>query len=157
MNELIESKKKSEILAEEISKRKYGEVITHNEIEEIIQETYGTNKYKSEISRAKKIALTFFNRCIENIRGDGYRIVKPDDFTSHSLKHYKRGFNELQKGKTILDNAPTKDMTQEGLTTFRRVYDRSVLLVSSMEGAKAELISLNRDKSPFSPDNINRR
>ena len=63
----------------------------------------------------------------------------------------------MATSKTILDNAPTKDMTQEGLTTFRRVYDRSVLLVSSMEGAKAELISLNRDKSPFSPDNINRR
>lgn len=157
MNELIESRKKSEILAEEISMREYGEAITHEEISKLIDEEYGTYKYNSEISRAKKIALKKYNRCIESVRGDGYRVVKPDDFTSHSLKHYKRGFNELQKGKDVLDNAPTGDMTPDGLTTFRRVYDRSVLLISSMQGAKAELVSLTREKSPFSPDRINRQ
>lgn len=157
MNELIETKKKSEILAEEIFNRGYGNVITHKEIENIIQEEYGSKKYNSEIARTKKIALKKYNRCIESIRGDGYRIISPDDFTTHSLKHYKRGFKELQKGKDVLDYAPTKDMSQEGLITYRRVNDRSVLLVAAMEGAKAELKSLNRAKSLLDPDNINRK
>lgn len=144
MNELIGNKKKSEILAEYISGLGYGAVLHHSDIENIIMERYGTSKYKSEISRAKKILLKEYNRQIDSIRGDGYRVIKPDDFVPQALGFYRRGFNEMQKGVDTLENAPIKDMTEEGRSIHTRVYDRSVILLASMKGASAELKALTR-------------
>ena len=152
MNELINTKKKSEILAETIANMNYGEILTHKQIEEILQEKHKTPKYNSEVARAKKIALKNYNKCIENIRGDGYRILYPDNYTTHSLNHYKRGFKELQKGKDVLDYAPINDMSEEGQARYKRVYDRSVILLASMKGAQVELKTLDRPKNPLSPE-----
>lgn len=157
MNELIENKKKSEILAEKISSMDYGTVLLHSEIESIIHEQHGTTKYASEISKTKKIILKKYNRVIEPVIGDGYRIIEPDCFVEHSLKHYKKGFNELQKGVDTLSNAPVKNMTTEGRQVFRRVYDRSVILAASMQGVKAEIKTLAKRQSPFDPEYIGRR
>lgn len=142
MNELIKDKKKSEILAEEISKMKYGDVILHSDIANIIGEEYKTAKYSQTISKAKKILQRKYGRHIESIRGDGYRVVKPGDYVNHSLKHYKRGFKEMQKGVDVLQTAPTKDMNAEELATYRRVNDRAVLLHASIKGVAVELKTL---------------
>lgn len=155
MNEVLDNKKKSEILAEEISKLNYEDIILHSQIAEIIQEDYGSNKYRSEIDRTKKILLKKYNKILKSIKGDGYRVVKPDDFVGESLGHYKRGFNEMQKGQDILTNAPVKDMTDEGRTIFRRVYDRAVILNASMQGAVVELKTLGtKKKHPMAVENV---
>lgn len=146
MNEIIKNKKKSEILAETISKLNYGDVLKHSTIANIIQEDYPSQKYTSTIAKAKKILLNKYNRCIESIVGDGYRVVKPDDYVNHSLKHYKRGFNEMSKGAATLQHAPVQDMTTEGRTIFRRVYDRAVILNASLKGASVELKTLSSKK-----------
>ena len=54
MNEIIENRKKSEILAERINELNYGDVITHQQIASIIEEDYPSNKYASTIAKAKK-------------------------------------------------------------------------------------------------------
>ena len=156
MNELIENRKKSEILAEYISGLNYGDVLLHPTIEKIISEKYGTSKYNSEITRAKKIILKKYNKMIDSVRGDGYRVIKPDDFVVHSIKFYKRGFNEMQKGMDTLENAPIKNMSEDGKETYKRVYDRSVILLASMQGAKAELKALSR-RNPLAPELVAQR
>ena len=97
MNEIIDNRKKSEILAEKINELNYGDVISHEQIASLIEEDYPSNKYTSTIAKAKKMLLKKYSKTIENIVGDGYRLVNPDDFVQQSLKHYKRGFNEMQK------------------------------------------------------------
>lgn len=118
MNEIIENRKKSEILAERINELNYGDVITHQQIASIIEEDYPSNKYTSTISKAKKILLKKYNKTIENIVGDGYRIVSPGDFVQQSLKHYKRGFSQMQKGYDTLTYAPIKDMSKEEIDVY---------------------------------------
>lgn len=86
MNEVIENKKKSEILAERLNEMNYGDFISHEQIATLIEEPYGTNKYGSTIAKAKKLLLKKYNKAIENIPGDGYRITSPDDFVNQSLK-----------------------------------------------------------------------
>ncbi len=156
MNEIIENKKKSEILAEKLSEMNYGDIITHQQIAILIEEDYPSNKYTSTIAKARKILLKKYNKTIENIPGDGYRVVNPDDFVDQSLKHYKRGFNEMQKGFDTLEYAPTKDMTPEGLNTYRRVHDRAITLTAAMKGASVELKTLGKKNHPFAVENINR-
>lgn len=154
MNEIIENRKKSEILAEKINELKYGEVISHEQIASLIEEDYPSNKYTSTIAKAKKILLKKHNKTIENIVGDGYRVVNPDDFVNQSLKHYKRGFNEMGKGYEVLEYAPTKDMTKEGRDTYRRVHDRAITLAAAMKGAAIELKTLGEKKHPMALENM---
>lgn len=152
LNELINNKKKSEILATEISKLNYGDTILHTQIAKIIEVEYPSNKYTTTIRKARRILLKK-GIVLENIVGDGYRLVQPDDFVDQSLRHYKRGFNEMQKGYDTLNAAPTDKMTQEGLNRFRRVYDRSVSLQASMKGVSVELKELSgKKKHPFAID-----
>lgn len=157
MNEVIENKKKSEILAEKINALKYGEIISHKTISLIIEEKYPSNKYTSTIAKARKILLKKYNKTIENIVGDGYRVVSPDDFVNQSLKHYKRGFNEMQKGYDTLEYAPTKDMTKEGRDTYRRVHDRAITLAAAMKGASVELRTLGQKKHPMAVENMRKQ
>lgn len=154
MNEVIENKKKSEILAERLNEMNYGDFISHEQIATLIEEPYGTNKYGSTIAKAKKLLLKKYNKAIENIPGDGYRITSPDDFVQQSLKHYKRGFNEMQKGYDTLEYAPTKDMTKEGRDIYRRVHDRAITLAAAMKGASVELRTLGQKKHPMALENM---
>lgn len=153
MNDVLNNKKKSEVLAEKIKEMKYGDIIYHSEIEQIIEEKHGSNKYGYTIKKAKGV-LEKDGIFLESISGDGYRIVEPDDSIQHSLKHYKRGFNAMQKGFNTLKNAPVKDMTPEGRDIHRRVYDRSVILAASMKGASVELKTLGEKNHPMGLNNI---
>lgn len=148
MNEIKENKKKSEVLAEKIKELNYGDIITHKQIAEAIDVEYPSPKYGATIAKAKKILGTI-GIYLENIVGDGYRIVEPDNVVNYSLKHYKRGFNEMKKGFDTLENAPTKNMSQEGLETYRRVHDRALILNASMKGASVELKTLGKKTHPF--------
>lgn len=149
MNSIIKNKKKSEVLVEAISALQYGDIIKHDAIAELIETPYKSAKYNSIITQAKKKLLKEHGIVIENIRGDGYRLINPDDFTQASLRHYKRGFREMQKGSDTLEYAPVKNMTQEGRDTYRRVYDRSVTLQAALNGAKVELKTLGEKRHPF--------
>lgn len=154
MNEIIKNKKKCEILAEKINSLNYGDVLTHKQISALIEEDYPSGRYSSTIAKARKIMLKKYNRTIECIVGDGYRVVNPDNFVQQSLKHYKRGFNEMQKGYDTLEYAPTKDMTQEGRDTYRRIHDRAITLAAAMKGVSVELKTLGQKKHPMAPENI---
>lgn len=149
MNDLIQNKKKSEVLIEAIMSLNYGDVITHKVISDIIEEPYPSVKYNSVVQKVRKSLLKDYSRCIEAIFGEGYRVVQPDDFVNQSLKHYKRGFKEIQKGSDTLTYAPVSDMTEEGKTVYRRVHDRTVILNASLQGAKVELKKLSERKHPF--------
>lgn len=155
MKEILNNKRKSEILAEKIQTLHYGDIITHAQIANSIEEFYPSNKYTTIIAKTRKI-LQKNGIFLENIIGDGYRIVEPDNVVNQSLKHYKRGFNEMQKGYDTLAYAPTKDMTPEGRNTYRRVHDRAITLTAAMKGASVELKTLGEKKHPMNVDNMNR-
>lgn len=157
MNEVIENKKKCEILAERINSLSYGDIISHKQIATLIKEEYPSARYFSTIQKTKKILLKDFNKIIENISGDGYRVVSPDDFVEKSLKCYKRGFNSMKKGSDILVNSPTKDMTPEGREAHRRVTDRVIVLNASIMGATVELKELSKKSHPMDVARVGRR
>lgn len=153
MNEVINNKKKSEILSEEIKKLNYGDVIKHSSISMIIEEEYPSNRYRKTIAQTRKILLNH-GICLESINGDGYRLVEPDNFVNHSLKYYKRGFNAMQKGYDTLANAPTAKMSPEGREIYRRVNDRALVLTAAMKGASVELKTLGQKRHPMQLENI---
>jgi len=144
-------KKKSEILAEEISKLPYGEIIYHSKISDILSEAYGSQSYRQNVQAAKKILLREYGVLLESIRKCGYRIVEPGNYVGQSLKHYKRGFNEIKKGSDVLSHAPVDRMTPDERDEYRRVNDRAVILQAAMTGGVVELKTLARKRTPFVP------
>lgn len=141
MNEMIKNRRPSEILCEKILELNYGELITHDEISSIINEIYGSPRYNTVVQETKRHLLKS-QRAIESIRGQGYRVVMPDDFVDLSLGHYKRGFKEMQKGSDTLRFAPAKDMSIEGRNIYHRVQDRANALQAVLNGASVELKTL---------------
>ena len=148
MNKLVNNKKKSEILCEHILGLNYGEVLLHQDIEQIIGENHTSNTYKTIISQTKNLLLKN-RRAIESIKGQGYRVVEPDRFVDLSLNHYQRGFKEFKKGTNTLNSAPVKDMSNEGQIIYQRVSDRAAILQASMNGVSVELKTLATKEHPF--------
>jgi DNA-binding winged helix-turn-helix (wHTH) protein len=135
------SKKKDNFL-KAIIHMNFGEIFLHKDIETLIGEKYQTQEYFAIINSAKK-QLTKYGKVIESVRGQGYRVIEPDEYTDISLQHYKRASKEIKKGYNILENAPTKDMSKEGLQRFRHIADRSRVLNAMAAGTMKELKILN--------------
>lgn len=154
MDQIIQNKKRYEVLAEEIAQRSYGDIVSHSEIAQIIKEAHGTQKYNTVVQQMRKMLLDTYGMVLESMRGVGYRIVSPDDYVQHSLRHYKRGFHEFQKGADTLDCAPVNDMSDEGRVLYQRVNDRAALLHASIKGALVELRTLGEKKHPFAQQHL---
>ena len=92
MNEIIENRKKSEILAERLNELNYGDFISHEQIASIIEEDYPSNKYSTTIAKTKKILLKKYNKTIENISGDGYRLTNP---VSYPVQAHMQAYHSL--------------------------------------------------------------
>ena len=156
MNELVKNKKKWELLFDAISQLDYGIIISHKNISKILHEAYGSQKYNSYVQRAKKELLKV-GKDIESVRGQGYRVLEPDQYIDKAVQAHKQGFDKLKKGNEIIQFAPQKDMSDEGRRVYRDVSDRARILYASMAGACTELKMLAKKKSPFEIENVSRR
>lgn len=156
MNELVQNKKKWELLFEAISQLDYGMVIPHENISKILHESYGSQKYNSYVQRAKKELLKI-GKDIESVRGQGYRVLEPDQYIDKAVQAHKQGFDKLKKGNDIIQFAPQKDMSAEGRQVYRDVSDRARILYASMAGACTELKMLAKKKSPLEIANVSRK
>ena len=145
-----ENKVRAEVLENFIAKHNYGDIIFHSEIEQVIDSTRNSNRYTSTIAKTRELLLNNHQMAIENVPGQGYRLVNPDDFTNYSLGFYKRGINTMKKGQNYLNNAPVHNMSKEALETYRRVNDRAIRLNAAMSGVAVELKTLARKPHPFS-------
>lgn len=148
--EVVESKKKYELLAEEIMKLNYGAVITHDEISAVIQEEYGSQEYRNEVGYAIKYLWKKYNRRMKSVRKVGYRVLTPDEYNNETLNLYFKGMKSIKQGTDVLDYAPTKDMTNEGREAYRRIKDKAVSFNASVQGSFVELKLLGKKDHPFS-------
>lgn len=131
----------------------YGSIMPHYEIEQIIEEKQKSDQYKSVIASAKKELLAL-GKMIENIHNVGYRVTNPDDYTAQSIKYATAGARAISKGAKILDKAPLKDMSQEGVQEYNAVADRMKMLNAFVSGSKVELRMLaSKRKHPLLNEN----
>lgn len=155
MNQLVENKKKWELLYDRIKTMEYGDIISHDDISSVIGESYDSKNYHSIINRARKELLKA-SKAIESVRGQGYRVLMPSDYAFESVKTFKQGFNKFQKAKTTLDCTPIKELSVEDLKVHRNVCDRVSVLHAHLSGAKTELNLLAKKSSAYLPENVGR-
>lgn len=118
--------------------KEYGDIIPHAELLASIQERKSSNTYRDAVHAAAKRCMNA-GKMIESIRGVGYRVINPDDYTGQSAKCIMSGVRKIDKGTKILLNAPVQDMTQDGRELYNRVTDRMRILQAAMHGAQVEI------------------
>lgn len=136
---------KIEKVVKDICLRDYDSLLTHIELSQLLGVTYKSKEYFGYMSKIKKECLEK-GKALEVCCGVGYRVLNPDNYSTMAINEYKKGFNRLSKGEKILKYAPTKDMTQQGLLTYREVADRATQLHANLAGGVVELQLLNRKK-----------
>ena len=152
----MENKKKWEIIYETVKTMNYGDIVTHEELSKLIGEPYNSNKYRSSIQRVRKELLKC-GKEIESIRDTGYRVLEPDAYIDQSVSKFKQGFNKIKKGNDLLQFAPTKEMSEEGRSTYRKVSDRVQSMYAMMAGGCTELKMLTKKNPAFLPNNVGRK
>jgi len=149
-------KKQWELLYEYVMEVEYGDTILHQDISYIIGESYGTPKYHAIISRTKKALLTQ-GQFIESVKGVGYRVIEPDNYSEKSVATFRQGFSRLKKASDLLTYAPIANMSNEGRSIHRNVTDRVRILHAAVAGGCTELKMLTKRQSAFLPENISRK
>ena len=143
---------KIKALTEYVSNMEYGNHLMHHDIEELIKEKHKTNRYKDIVDASKKRLLSM-GKMIENVKGIGYRIVSPDNYTEQAVKQVMSGAKRIAKGATIMDSAPVKDMTSAGLEAYNATADRMRILHAAVVSASVEVNMLaSKRPHPLSID-----
>ena len=129
-------------IVEAFLSKNYGETIEHFKLATLIEESVGSWEYRYIVKRAEKKLLDC-GRMIENVRGAGYRVVNPDEYSSQSAKCVMSGARKINKGSKILLNAPVKDMSAEGVQAYNAITDRMKILQAAVSGARVEINMLS--------------
>lgn len=135
-------------LFEEVSKKQYGDLLSFSDIGYIIQQKYGSNAY-SDILQAARKRLELAGHMIVNVRGVGYKVCPPDDYTSEGVRRVRQGARRIDRGTKVLNHAPVNDMTPAAREAHNRVNDRMVRLQAAMAGASVEIHMLSASTNPL--------
>ena len=148
MNTLEINKKPWEILFSIIQEKNYGDFLDHKEISAIINEPYGSSKYKTILDKVKREALAD-GKAIESVRGLGYKITEPGDYSYKSARKVVQGTNRIKEAKHILDCTPIDKLSETELNIHRNVNDRVSIVYAHMMGAKTEINLLAKKNHPL--------
>lgn len=138
-----------QLISARIQAMDYGETITHQQLAADLGVRYGSCSYRSAVSKLQRDCLEH-GKLLENIVKVGYRVTRPDDYTSRALRQYNQGARRIKKGSEILKYAPTENMSQQGLAQYRDIADRARTLEAHMSGAIVEM-KLLRKAHPLTP------
>ena len=135
-------------LVEAVEARGYGEVLNFDEIGGIINQKYGSTTY-SDILQAARKRLIAAGHMIVNVRGIGYKVCPPDNYTGEGVRYMRQGARKIDRGAKIISHAPVNDMSPAAREAHNRVNDRMISLQAAMAGASVEIHMLESRKNPL--------
>lgn len=135
-------------LVKAAQERAYGDVLSIDEISTLIDKEYGTTGYNDILQEARK-RLIVSGHMIVNIRGIGYKVCQPDNYTGEGVRHMRQGARRIDKGVKIIGHAPVNDMSPAAREAHNRVNDRMITLQAAMAGASVELHMLGKPTNPL--------
>lgn len=135
-------------LVKAVEERNYGELLNFDEIGRIVNQKYGTRTYGDILQAARK-RLIAAGHMIINVRGVGYKVCNPDDYTGEGVRYMRQGARKIDRGAKILGHAPVNDMSPMAREAHNRVNDRMLRLQAAMAGASVEIHMLSANKNPL--------
>jgi hypothetical protein len=144
----MERKEAIDKLVNAVKEKPYGDVLTFDSIGYIIDQKHGTMRYQDILQTAKK-RLEIAGHMLVNVRGVGYKVCQPDNYTGEGVRKMRQGARRIDRGAKILAHAPVNDMTQQAREAHNRVNDRMIRLQAAMAGATVEIHMLETSKNPL--------
>ena len=144
----MERKEAIDKLVNAVKEKPYGDVLTFDSIGYIIDQKNGTMRYQDILQTAKK-RLEIAGHMLVNVRGVGYKVCQPDNYTGEGVRKMRQGARRIVRGATSLAHAPVNDMTQQAREAHNRVNDRMIRLQAAMAGATVEIHMLDPSKNPL--------
>lgn len=144
----MDDKRPHEKIVERALSMEYGDILTHEEAENICEMPHNSMKYYNIMGRAKR-ELERLGKALKSVSGVGYEVVRPDEYADIAVKKIKLGFSSMDRGRVILENAPERDMSADGLAQYRKVADRTVSLMASMRSGMKDIRRLQDGKGTF--------
>lgn len=131
-------KESIDTLVKAVEECNYGDVLNFDEIGEIINQKHGSMKYNDILQAARKRLITT-GHMIVNVRGVGYKVCCPDNYTTEGIRYMRQGAQRIDRGAKILHHAPVNDMSQDAREAYNRINDRMTRLQAAMAGASVEI------------------
>lgn len=144
----MERKEAIDALVAEVEAMDYGTVMSFRDIGSIIGQQYGSMRYNDILQAARK-RLVATGHMIVNMRGVGYKVCQPDDYTGEGVRYMRQGARKIDRGVKIMDHAPVKDMSPAAREAHNRVNDRMRMLQAAMSGASVEIHMLGTRNNPL--------
>lgn len=141
----MDRKDKIKALVDKVSSMNRGDVITYEEIAQVIEDSHGSTTYNDVVQAAKKHLVTDGN-LLENVRGVGYKLTNPDDYTYQGVKLVKAGARRIDRGVKVMRYAPVNEMSGIAREAHNRVYDRMMNLQAAMAGASVEIKMMEKQR-----------
>lgn len=135
-------------LVKAVEDRDYGDVLTFDEIGGIINQEHGSIAYNNILQAARK-RLIATGHMIVNVRGIGYKVCVPDNYTGEGVRYMRQGARKIDRGAKIMLHAPVNDMSPAAREAHNRVNDRMLRLQAAMAGASVEIHTLSANKNPL--------
>lgn len=101
------------LIVDALSARDYGTEITHAEMSAITGLAYPSVRYFQQVTKAKRRLLSEWSREMETLSGQGYRLVKPDEFHARARRQVVFAGRRLRRGASVLVAAPQHLLTDE--------------------------------------------
>lgn len=128
----------SQALADRICELPYGTIVHYQEIEQITEQKRKTQRYYSEIFKAKKL-LVARGKAIKPIGGGDYQVLYPGDYSGAYVREVKIAKNHVKRGAKILKGAPVNDMSTEERKVFNDVSDFNMRMQAQLAGNYVEV------------------
>lgn len=118
--EELSPKEKREKIKELILEKEYGETLTYEQLNSIIQEDlsdyYGRNVFKRLMNKVKN-ELFEKGVVIRPVYNIGYYILKPNQVASYTYRNYiVKPLNSFKKARTILENTDRSKLKGQEIT-----------------------------------------
>lgn len=144
--EVLSTKEKREKVMELILSKEYGETITYDTLNEILQRNlsdfHERECFRREMNKVKN-ALFEKGYVIRPVFNVGYYILKPNQVSSYTYRNYiVKPIHSFRKAKTILDNTSKKGFNKEEISEYKTTCE----LNEAMIYASTELINSDEYK-----------
>lgn len=144
-----------EQLADYISGKDYGVVVHYQEIENVVRERRGSQKYYNYIAKAKRL-LEERGKMMKSIGRGDYQILYPGDYSKAYAREVRLARGRIKHGGKIIKGAPVNDMSVAELQEYNRVSDFHIGLEAKICGEFVTVKRLTNRTHPLAPENIQR-
>jgi hypothetical protein len=101
------------LLVEYLKDRAYGSAVAHAELAEVGSLVPQSSRYFSQVQRARRVLLVDWQRELETVAGQGYRLVEPSEFFGRVRRGLRLTGRRLRATRRIAASAPSHLLTDE--------------------------------------------